>query len=272
MADEGVDNCLAPPLEDVPQVLEKVENAEQMKRAFTENGGVIKPVAPENKLSSNPQNSTRKSSSNFCGMKKGFLFGGNTKEKKSGGGRSQTSNRSLGRDKQAAEDLPLITARPENSSLVIKQVQEAMNANNAMEFQDKLGQRLEANPNVRDVISDPAWIPILDEFQRDPLAAMKKYKDNKEVTSTLKELCNVLGDTFLHMNSSIKSEEELISSELLKNPHVEEALSDPLVQQMMTYMKEGANDKVHRCFQTANQIQKKNIQTLIDVGLFAFSM
>lgn len=53
--------------------------------------------------------------------------------------------------------------------------------------------RLEANPKVGDVISDPAWIPILDEFQRDPQAALMKYKDDEHITTTLKELCNVLG-------------------------------------------------------------------------------
>lgn len=66
--------------------------------------------------------------------------------------------------------------------------------------------RLEANPNVRDVIADPAWIPILDEFQRDPQAAMIKYRDDRQITETLRELCNVLGKTekisFVNSNGS----------------------------------------------------------------------
>ncbi|XP_053637843.2 uncharacterized protein [Cherax quadricarinatus] len=224
-----------PPLEDIPEVLERVEKTRQMKEAFKDTEKVSKHEVTEKKVNTTKdlQKSVPKSSSNFCGMKKGFLFGGSTKS-------SGTNKR------EAVEEVPMIKARPENSSLVLKQVQEAMNANNAMEFQAKLAQRLEANPSVRDVISDPAWIPILDEFQQNPEAAMKKYKDNREITSTLKALCNVLGDTFLHMNSSIRSEEELISSRLMESPHVKEALTDPFVQEMMVFMKQGANDKVHR--------------------------
>ncbi|KAG7157572.1 uncharacterized protein LOC121879973 [Homarus americanus] len=259
-----------PPLEDVPEVLERVQNAEQMKRTAKENKEVSLPEVPTKKASLLQASAQKSSSSNFGGMKKGFLFGGPTKGKKSLS--TRTSNKSSGAATQSAENIPMIRARPENSSLVFKEVQNAMDANNAMEFQDKLAKKLETNAHVRDVLSDPAWIPILDEFQRDPEAAMKKYRKDVEVTSTLKELCNVLGDTFLHMNSSIKSEEELLSSKLMENPQVKEALMDPLVQQMMVSMKQGANDKVQRCFQSANPSQKRHIQTLIDVGLFSFAM
>ena len=53
--------------------------------------------------------------------------------------------------------------------------------------------RLEAHSDVKDVLSDPNWIPILDEFQRDPQRAMIKYKDNAKVKKTLLRLCDVLG-------------------------------------------------------------------------------
>lgn len=272
-----------PPLEDVPDVLQKLqERAEQMVK---ENERLIQEEAKKKKDALLQKRSSQQSSSNFGGMKKGFLFGG-------GGGSSKTTSvkkvncpkidkASVNKDgkcssvdsKVTPDDIPFIKAQPAESKLVLKEVQEAMiDANHAHDFQDQLAKKLEGHTDVMDVISDPAWLPILDEFQRDPEAAMLKYKNNSKVKKTLQELCNVLGDTFLNMDKSKKTEEEILSGKLMEDPLVKEALTDPLVIKITTYMKQGANDKVQRCIQTATPDQRRHIQTLIDFGLFSFAM
>ena len=52
---------------------------------------------------------------------------------------------------------------------------------------------------MMEVLNDPAWLPILAEFQTDAEAAMIKYKDDNEVKETMLELCNSLG--ILHIES-----------------------------------------------------------------------
>ncbi|XP_042862837.1 uncharacterized protein LOC122247560 [Penaeus japonicus] len=263
MADEEV-----PPLEDVPDVLEKLKDASQTKKVTATTS------KEEEKKKDTKQDAQReKLSTGFGGMKKGFLFGGAAKPTKKKNIKATPHASSTTETKELTEDIPLIKANPAKSSLVLSEVQEAMKeTKEAKDFQEGITKRLESNPRVSDVLSDPAWIPILDEFQRDPEAAMKKYKDDAEIRSTMLELCNVLGDTFLHMKSSNTSEEEKLAEKLMEDPRVKEALTDPLVMTMMAHMKNGANDKVQRCFQSANPEQKKHIQTLIDFGLFSFAM
>ncbi|XP_037790787.1 uncharacterized protein LOC119586163 [Penaeus monodon] len=262
MADEEV-----PPLEDVPEVLEKLKIASQ-----TEQINSTTSIA-EKKNDAKHEAQTQKSSTGFGGMKKGFLFGGSAKPVKKKSVKAAPQSASSTETKEHVEDIPHIKATPAKSSLVLSEVQEAMKeTREAKDFQESISKRLEANPKVSDVLSDPAWIPILDEFQRDPEAAMKKYKDDAEIRSTMLELCNVLGDTFLHMSRSNTSEEEKLAEKLMEDPKVKEALTDPLVMTMMAHMKNGASDKVQRCFQSANPEQRKHIQTLIDFGLFSFAM
>ncbi|XP_063592950.1 uncharacterized protein LOC134770019 isoform X1 [Penaeus indicus] len=257
MADEEV-----PPLEDVPEVLEKLKIASQTEKIKSTTS------TAEKKNDAKHVAQTQKSSTGFGGMKKGFLFGGPAKPVKKKNVKASSTE-----TKEHIEDIPHIKATPAKSSLVLSEVQEAMKeTREAKDFQESISKRLDSNPKVSDVLSDPAWIPILDEFQRDPEAAMKKYKDDPEIRSTMLELCNVLGDTFLHMSRSNTTEEEKLAEKLMEDPKVKEALTDPLVMTMMAHMKSGANDKVQRCFQTANPEQRKHIQTLIDFGLFSFAM
>lgn len=271
-----------PSLEDVPEVLQRLQ-----ERADHE-------VQNEKKLLKEQQNDAgekaseqkkfpQKSSATFGGMKKGFLFGGGpskpSRPKKANQRRADStvspeeSKPGRSTPKQTTEDMPFIRAQPSESNLVLKEVQEAMvEANVSNDFQEKLAQRLESHSDVRDVLSDPEWLPILNEFQQDPEGAMNKYKNNAKVKKTLLQLCNVLGDTFLHMEKSNLTEEEKLSKKLLENPHLKEALTDPLVMKICGYMKEGANDKVQRCLQSADSVQRQRIQMLIDCGLFSFSM
>ncbi|KAK7071161.1 hypothetical protein SK128_009006 [Halocaridina rubra] len=249
-----------PPLEDVPDVLKKLQERTDkvLKEALSSNSeGEGKEI----------KDSEKKISSSFGGMKKGFLFSGSSAN-------SSTAVKKIPvTHKKTKDDIPHIKANPAKSDLVLKEVQEAMiDANKSNDFQNELAKRLEGNSDVMDVLADPNWIPILDEFQRDPQGAMHKYKNNSKVKKTLLKLCDVLGDTFLHMDKSKKTEEELLCGDLMENPQVKEALLDPLVMKITSYMKEGANDKVQRCLQTVNPEQKRHIQTLVDFGLFSFSM
>ncbi|XP_064083645.1 uncharacterized protein LOC135199482 isoform X2 [Macrobrachium nipponense] len=242
-----------PSLEDVPEVLQRLqERADQevqneKKILKEQQNDTDKKAAEQKKMS-------QKSSATFGGMKKGFLFGGGpskpSRPKKDNQRRADSTvspeelkpNRSI-----PTEDVPFIRAQPSESNLVLKEVQEAMvEANVSNDFQEKLALRLESHSDVRDVLSDPEWLPILNEFQQDPEGAMNKYKNNAKVKKTLLKLCNVLGDTFLHMEKSNLTEEEKLSKNLLENPQLKEALTDPFVMKICDYMKEGANDKVQR--------------------------
>ncbi|XP_068212712.1 uncharacterized protein [Palaemon carinicauda] len=269
-----------PNLEDVPEVLNRLQDrADELVKE--EKDQLRKQQYEKSKKASEQSKTSQKSSSTFGGMKKGFLFGAGPSKppKKDNTPRADdavtpdNSKPVSSIPKETSEDIPFIQAQSSNSNLVLKEVQEAMvDANISNEFQEKLAQRLESHSDVRDVLSDPKWLPILSEFQQDPEAAMNKYKNNAKIKKTLLQLCNVLGDTFLHMEKNNLSEEEKLSKNLMENPHLKEALTDPLVMKICDYMKEGANDKVQRCLQRANSAQKQHIQMLIDCGLFSFSM
>jgi len=268
-----------PPLEEVEHIMERLKMGENAKHSTKLETNKVSSSdtkfsnsksSPSSLSSSSLSTSSSKisSSSEFGGMKKGFLFGGSSKPKA-----QVKENSSKGKEKTLNHDIPLIKSSEKKSNLVFSEVQEAMAADTKgyKHFQEDLETRISSNPKVTDVLSDPAWLPILEEFQKDPVKAMNKYKDDAEIRNTMQELCKAFGDSFLHMQPSEVSEEEKLVSDIMETSEIKEALTDRLIMQMMVYMKEGSNEKVHRCMQGASQEQKRKIQLLVDHGLFAFA-
>jgi len=129
--------------------------------------------------------------------------------------------------------------------------------------------RLSDGRTLGALLQDPAWVAVLDQFQRDPQRAMETYRHDADVRGVMTQLCARLGDNFLNMSPAPKSEKEQLSARLSGEPRVREALESPLVQSMMRHMKRGENDIVHGLMTSASSEERAHIQLLIDFGLFS---
>lgn len=58
---------------------------------------------------------------------------------------------------------------------------------------DDLLDKVEKNELLLKRFADPHFMKALEEFQANPVAAMEKYKGNKEVEKFLMEFCGLLG-------------------------------------------------------------------------------
>ncbi|XP_059153508.1 uncharacterized protein LOC131939304 [Physella acuta] len=182
------------------------ENSTGVKKPSTEDStAVIKPSAGDSNTAVN-----KPSSGLFGGMKKGFLFGGPSKVSKPSTIASKTGDSSAPKTKASPveQDDTIPFVRPTgSSSLTLEEVQQAMSEtkgllDNQDWITDDLLSKVEKNEFLLKRFADPTFMNALHEFQTNPVAAMEKYKSNKEVEKFLMEFCGLLGDHFTNMTSS----------------------------------------------------------------------
>ncbi|GFO03477.1 hypothetical protein PoB_002998200 [Plakobranchus ocellatus] len=165
----------------------------------------------------------------YAGLKKGFLFGG------SGGSYKSVSTPPVTNSKPAKdgavkpkEDIPYISPKAGNSQseLTFDEVQQAMSeAKGLLENQDwitdDLLTKIEKNETLRKRFADPRFMQALEEFQKDPTAAMAKYKGNQEVETFLQQFCGLLGDHFTSLgdSSSQQNSNSKASASTSSQPH-----------------------------------------------------
>ncbi|CAG5132590.1 unnamed protein product [Candidula unifasciata] len=170
--------------------------------------------------SSQPPKSTKASGASsgevFGGLKKGFLFGGssaasshkkNVDPVKPAQLKAKTSDTA-----KKDSDIPFISPQSgkTQSDLTLDEVQQAMSEakgllDNPDWISDDLLDKVEKNELLLKRFADPHFMKALEEFQTNPVAAMEKYKGNKEVEKFLMEFCGLLGDHFTKLGDGSAS-------------------------------------------------------------------
>ncbi len=252
------------------------------------------------------------------GLKKGFF--NNAKTKKKSKKIKKTSNGSSNKkdnskvvddvafeintegakklDKKAQEEMPFLRAKKANSNdssnplnnLRIPEVQAAMKntLNNKKEWMTPdLLRRFATNPKLALGLQNPRFVKAMEELQKDPEAAMAKYKDDAALQDFLQEFMGLMGDHMVNLGAAKKEKEaknqklekekqqEAMRKELekadpevakvLQNQEVASILADPNMQKIMQectkpgmlrkYMSDPAIAKKFRLLQKHGLIQ-----------------
>ena len=127
----------------------------------------------------------------------------------------------------AKEQIP--TIRPQNGSsgtrnesdrLRLQEVQDAMKnsslggmfggngggAANLLTDDAELMQKIASNPRLAAGMSNPKFAAAMEAMQRDPVAAMERFRDHPEIGDFLREYCGVLGDHFTELGKKQEKE------------------------------------------------------------------
>ena len=169
-------------------------------------------------------------------------------------------------DEKAKEEIPFLRAKKGNandpanplSNLRIPEVQAAMKntLNNQKEWMTPdLLRRFASNPKLALGLQNPRFVKAMEELQKDPEAAMAKYKDDAALQDFLQEFMGLMGDHMVNLGESKKEQEakkqkqqqeqqqEAMRKELekadpevakvLRNQEVASILADPNMQKIM---------------------------------------
>ncbi|CAH1799856.1 unnamed protein product, partial [Owenia fusiformis] len=221
-----------PPLEDMSELLQKVEAIRDMKgiskkdtpksnepsRAAKQ---TAKNASPEHKLPTStpspslPSNQDNKDSA-FAGMKKGFLFGAPASKSKQESKPKPTAKPVNKKTDpiNVQEEIPFIKANKEeeNTRLSMPEVQDAMKAsqnlmNNKEWITQDFLQTIQSRPKLLEKLTNPVFQQAISDFQTNPEAATMKYKDNTEVFEFFKEFSGILGQHFSELGEREQSEQ-----------------------------------------------------------------
>ena len=240
-------------------------------------------------------------------MKKGFFNTAPQKKKKAKKSASQdrtkateavdfeiTTESAKKLDEKAKDDIPFLRAKKGNSNdpanplnnLRIPEVQAAMKntLNNQKEWMTPdLLRRFASNPKLALGLQNPRFVKAMEELQKDPEAAMAKYKDDAALQDFLQEFMGLMGDHMVNLGENKKEQEakkqkqqqEAMQKELekadpevakvLRNQEVASILADPNMQKIMQectkpgvlrkYMNDPAIAKKFRLLQKHGLIQ-----------------
>ena len=67
---------------------------------------------------------------------------------------------------------------------------------------DELLRRISNNNGLLERLKDPRYAAALEDMQKNPGAAMKKYRDVPEVQNFFREFCEILGDHFVNLDKN----------------------------------------------------------------------
>ena len=118
-------------------------------------------------------------------------------------------------DKKAAEEMPYIRKKTSTEnpldSLRFPEVQQAMK--NTMENKSQwmtpnLLERFAKNPKLALGLQNPRFVKAMEELQKDPQAAMDKYKDDEALQDFLQEFMGLMGDHMVNLGEDLKEKEE----------------------------------------------------------------
>lgn len=288
-----------PPLEDMTQALmhiktKPVESSKSFSKDSTKAEDACKstptcmPVISE---AVKPE----KSSGSFGGMKKGFLFGGQSKP-------SQNSEPVPIKNLEKPSEVPFIKKKKDpitDSRFRFAEVQSAVKLNDAlMTDKDELLKNIEKNEMLCKRILDPSFKAAITEFQTDPEAALEKYKDNVEIQSCFKDFCSIIGDHFSKLGDQqptsapiakvsdvkcrndtdtditevstrrfkeLEGGEDARVKEILDNPEIKAILLNPKIRQLMDALK---NDPqmAERLLQTSDREFHNQVYKLVQAG------
>lgn len=211
-----------PPLEDMSDILKQAEAIKSEVKSSkvttatdtAQRNAVPRTVPHNEKPAQNPtgtgdtekptaaksagQTPSKASSQTFGGFKKGFLFGGNSSHKS-----KVKSSSSSGSNVKSSPDVPYITKKSPDVGHQIPEVQQTLTAeaqkiaqNKDEWLTDDLMKEIEANDTLFKKLGDKKYVDAVNQFQSDPVKAMERYKDDKEIQEFLTAFCKIMGEHF----------------------------------------------------------------------------
>ncbi|ELU12371.1 hypothetical protein CAPTEDRAFT_228977 [Capitella teleta] len=282
---------MPPPLEDVSELVQKVEALRMAKGASIAPSRTSAQAENLQKVKSTDE-AKKSSDGGFGGFKKGFLFGAPTQKEEA-------------KEKSKHDDIPFIKPKnpnAKNERLQMPEVQAAMDASEAFVknkdtwLTEDLLKQVTSNPNLSKRLMDPTFMQAVTEFQTNPQAAMLKYQNNPEMQSFIRDFCRIMGNHLSNLpgNSTDQpppiavsdstaeisvasstnpkqatAEDERRMQDILANPEIRTILQDPRVQRLLEVLRTDP-DKAQKILQSPDPEMAKMIRKLCEVGLLQF--
>lgn len=188
------------------------------------------------------------------GFKRGFFRRQNQQQKKSQN-TAQTTTQNT-QPKKQVEDLTHIKASPgasiktqtvESFNKDLKNAQQSSNTNSLLGnivdrknewLNQELLMKIAQNPNLMKCFMDPRFSAVIQEMQRNPQECIKKYGNNPEFATFIKEFSALMGDHFNKLATNLPG-----ANPNMNLPEVKEIMNDPKVSAfLMKLQKEGKID------------------------------
>nr|XP_039251625.1 uncharacterized protein LOC120329075 [Styela clava] len=218
----------------------------------------------------------KKLPSQFGGMKKGFLFGGNSGTKAT---HKPNSAKSKLKDQETDIIVPKHPSETQKNPLVLDDVQEAMKESGITDkswVTTDLLKQVESNERLSNQLSDPNISKAISWMQRDPKGAMEFYKNDVEVQNFFKEFYGILGNHFTNIGakqeektSNVNSEDEAAMSDILANPEIREILSKPDIQKLIELVRNNP-DEAQKHLNAGNPAFRADVNKLVSAGILGF--
>ena len=226
-----------------PPVEPKVENKKEEKK-------------PETK----PENKKNEDNAGFSFLKRGFLKRHNFSEEENKNKNKikpepKKEEKKIENKKEEPVDLTHIKSNPgtttktnvlNNFNKDLKTNQDSSNinllnnlANNKQQWlNQELLMKIAQNPNLMRCFMDPRFSTVIQELQTNPQECLKKYGNNPEFSTFIKEFSALMGD---HFNNLAKN--PMQGNPNYNNPEVQEIINDPKIKPILERLqKEGKID------------------------------
>ena len=224
-----------------PPVEPKVENKKEEKK-------------PETK----PENKKNEDNAGFSFLKRGFLKRHNFSEEENKNKikpEPKKEEKKIENKKEEPVDLTHIKSNPgtttktnvlNNFNKDLKTNQDSSNinllnnlANNKQQWlNQELLMKIAQNPNLMRCFMDPRFSTVIQELQTNPQECLKKYGNNPEFSTFIKEFSALMGD---HFNNLAKN--PMQGNPNYNNPEVQEIINDPKIKPILERLqKEGKID------------------------------
>ena len=226
-----------------PQVEPKVENKKEEKK-------------PEKKS----ENKKNEDNAGFSFLKRGFLKRHNFSEEENKNKNKikpepKKEEKKIENKKEEPVDLTHIKSNPgtttktnvlNNFNKDLKTNQDSSNinllnnlANNKQQWlNQELLMKIAQNPNLMRCFMDPRFSTVIQELQTNPQECLKKYGNNPEFSTFIKEFSALMGD---HFNNLAKN--PMQGNPNYTNPEVQEIINDPKIKPILERLqKEGKID------------------------------
>ena len=217
---------------------------------------------PQNTNNNNKNNNKRDEDNFGCGLfKRGFLkrhnFSEDEPKKNTNKEKEKPKEKPKEKEKNEPVDLTHIKSNPgtttktnilNNFNNDLKSSQESSKINSGMLnnlannkqqwLNQELLMKIAQNPNLMRCFMDPRFSTVIQELQTNPQECLKKYGNNPEFSTFIKEFSALMGD---HFNNLAKN--PMAGNPNYNTPEVQEIVNDPKIKPILERLqKEGRID------------------------------
>ena len=218
----------------------------------------VEPKKEEKKPETKPENKKNEDNAGFSFLKRGFLKRHNFSEEENKNKikpEPKKEEKKIENKKEEPVDLTHIKSNPgtttktnvlNNFNKDLKTNQDSSNinllnnlANNKQQWlNQELLMKIAQNPNLMRCFMDPRFSTVIQELQTNPQECLKKYGNNPEFSTFIKEFSALMGD---HFNNLAKN--PMQGNPNYNNPEVQEIINDPKIKPILERLqKEGKID------------------------------